>query len=385
MQNIFGRASVPCRIVCAMPYENYDAYRRTTADRAFRRALIRRTVTEGIRAIPERIRAQRIPMFRITASRALAATDLPLILVTRDSAHLLPAFLRHYRRLGVTRFIVLDDQSSDETRAILSGCPDVDLWGSSVRYGEAKHGTYWRERLARIYGFGRWYVNVDTDEFLVYDGMERHELRDVCRWLATKRLRRLLAPMLDLYPPGPLGAAALTADRDPWDVATHFDATGYAIEAGRRTTQVFGGPRLRIFAVRAQMVKFPILYWDRRTCFTRGDHAPFPYVRNFGPIAGALLHFKYFSDFRERVGAAVADNQHWHGAAEYRVYEERLRSAGDLVMTGDVSRPYAGVDQLIALGLVGSIDWFDAPGATARANAAGSKVARCAVGSGRRR
>src|SRR5262245_54956089 len=110
-----------------MRYEHYDAYRRAIADRAFRRALMRRTVIEGIRAIPERIRAQRIPVFPITKSRALAATDLPLILVTRDSAHLLPAFLRHYQKLGVTRFIVLDDRSSDETRAILSGRPDVDV------------------------------------------------------------------------------------------------------------------------------------------------------------------------------------------------------------------------------------------------------------------
>lgn len=342
-----------------MRYENYDAYRRAVADRAFWRRLIRRTIVDGIRAIPERVRAQRVPLFSVTPARPLTGADVPLILVTRDGADLLPSFIRHYRGLGVTRFIVVDDQSSDGTRKVLLGHADVDVWASSVRYGEAKLGLFWCERLARMYGRGRWYVNVDTDEFLVYDGMDRHRLPELFRWLERRRLKRLLAPMLDLYPPGPLSAAVLGPDRAPWEVATHFDTTGYTIDAGPRTTRLLGGPRTRLFGVGAQMAKFPVLYWDRRTFFCKGIHAPFPYVRNFGPIAGALLHFKYFADFRDRVGAAVVDNQHWRGSSEYRMYRERLREAPDLVMAADESKPYAGVGDLVALGFVAPIDWTE--------------------------
>ena len=142
-------------------------------------------------------------------------------------------------------------------------------------------------------------------------------------------------------------------------MASHFDAAGYAIDAGRRTTRLFGGPRVRLFGVHAQMTKFPLLFWDRRTFFCQGVHSPFPYGRNFGPIAGALLHFKYFADFRDRVDAAVADRQHWHDGAEYRVYGERLREASDLVMAAELSTPYAGVDDLVGRGFVASIDWTD--------------------------
>jgi hypothetical protein len=297
-------------------------------------------------------------------------------LVTRDGANLLPSFMRHYRGLGVTRFIAVDDQSSDGTRDLLAGHTDVDLWASSVRYREAKHGLFWRERLARMYGWERWYVNVDTDEFLVYDGMDRHGLPDLLRWLERKRLRLLLAPMLDLYPPGALSAAVLEPDRAAWEVATHFDTAGYTIDAGKRTTRIFGGPRARLFGVRAQMTKFPILYWDRRTFFSKGVHAPFPYVRNFGPIAGGLLHFKYFSDFRDRVEAAVVDEQYWRGSAEYQAYYERLRDVPDLVMTADVSKPYAGVGDLVALGFIAPIDWTeDGSTATDRARAARGEAA----------
>ena len=154
-----------------------------------------------------------------------------------------------------------------------------------------------------------------------------------------------------------MSAAVLGPGRCPWEVATHFDAAGYAIVAGPCTTQVFGGPRGRLFDVAAQLAKFPIVYWDRWTFFSRGIHAPFPYVRNFGPILGALLHFKYFADFPARVRDAVAGKQYWRGSAEFEAYHERMRDAPDLTMTAEVSKAYRGVDDLVDLGFVAPIDW----------------------------
>jgi hypothetical protein len=343
-----------------MPYANLDAYRTALADRRFWRRLAWRTAVEGLLAIPGRVRARRVPVRALTRRRPLASADLPLILVTRNHAALLPAFLRHYRSLGVTRFIVLDDRSSDGTRDILAGCDDVDLWSSDVRYATARHGLAWVERLVRTYGRRRWYVHVDSDEFLVYDGMNRHRLPALCGWLTLRGERRLLAPLVDCYPAGPLSTAALAPDRWPWEVATHFDAAGYEIATHVRTTAFFGGPRARVFGVRPQLAKFPLQYWDRRTCLPRTPHTPYPYVRNFGTIAGAVLHFKFFDDFPERVRAAVADQQYWQGATEYRAYDAFLRRVPDPIFVADVSRAYTGVGDLVELGYVAAIDWAEA-------------------------
>ena len=139
-----------------------------------------------------------------------------------------------------------------------------------------------------------------------------------------------------------------------------------------------------MFGVRAQMAKFPLLYWDRRTCFCRGVHAPFPYGRNFGPIAGALLHFKYFSDFRNHVEAAVVDGQHWREGTEYQAYSRRLDGASDLVMTAEVSKRYTGVDDLVALGFVEPIDWTDSESTRPIDRGRGKRLCRRHPGRGER-
>ncbi len=49
----------------------------------------------------------------------LTSADVPLVFVTHNDAVLLSAFIQHYRQLGVTRFICVDDVSTDGTRGSL--------------------------------------------------------------------------------------------------------------------------------------------------------------------------------------------------------------------------------------------------------------------------
>ena len=53
----------------------------------------------------------------------LASDDIPLMFITHNDLKLMPSFLAHYRKLGVTRFICVDDVSTDGTRDYL---PDED-------------------------------------------------------------------------------------------------------------------------------------------------------------------------------------------------------------------------------------------------------------------
>ena len=72
----------------------------------------------------------------VIATASAPRDGLPLCAVVRNEMYFLPAFLAHYRGLGVGHFLMLDDRSDDGTRAFLASQPDVTLIGSGRRYGD---------------------------------------------------------------------------------------------------------------------------------------------------------------------------------------------------------------------------------------------------------
>ena len=132
-----------------------------------------------------------------------------LVAVVRDEAARLPGFLAHYRRLGVTRFAMIDNGSPDATRALLAAEPDVELYAADRPF-PGKQG--WVNALIARMGYDRWYLHVDADERLVFDGARApgrpgRGLADLVGFAEARGLRRLRGMLVDLYPPGPLARA----------------------------------------------------------------------------------------------------------------------------------------------------------------------------------
>jgi hypothetical protein len=75
---------------------------------ALKRGLFEQMVTAGETrrvAAREAKRSDDARLSPMKMVRPLAAEDVPLVYVIRNEIKLAPAFLDHYRRLGVTRFI----------------------------------------------------------------------------------------------------------------------------------------------------------------------------------------------------------------------------------------------------------------------------------------
>jgi hypothetical protein len=92
----------------------------------------------------------------------LREEDIPLVFITHNDMAILPFFLRHYRQLGVTRFICVDDVSKDDTREFLKAQPDVDLWTSPIRFGDAAGGRRCLPATAITGGTSMW---IPTNSF----------------------------------------------------------------------------------------------------------------------------------------------------------------------------------------------------------------------------
>jgi hypothetical protein len=259
--------------------------------------------------------------------------------------------------MGVTRFLWIDDESSDGSIEFLRGEPDVDIYTSNVRYREAYGSRLWRHMLVEQYGRNRWYVSVDLDEYLVYCDFEHTPLHRVIARLEQKAIKRLAAPMLDMYPPGRVADSIYEPDatgRMPWEVASLFDASGYTVRVFRRGLDIRGGARARLGGGE-QLAKFPLLYWDRHTSLRTGNHTPLPYWRNWGPILGNLLHFKFFSDFAQRFRETAANAQHFKAAAFYLRLLKNIPDPDRLVLESQISAQFRGSGDLSRRGFFA--DW----------------------------
>ena len=308
--------------------------------------------------ITRREKRNRVPveLHPLKPFRPLAPHDLPLVFITHNDMAILPYFLRHYRALGVTRFICVDDVSGDGTREFLQRQADVDVWTSPIRYSEARRGRRWREQLFEIYGIDRWYVNVDSDELLIYDGCETEGLAELIRLLEADGCQRLAAPMIDMYP-GPQSVAPSAEDGMPWQFSNCFDGSGYAYAFDKRGIMLQGGPRKRRFGEDNELIKYPLIYWDRHCFFGSSPHRPLPYQRNFSPYWGVLLHFKFFINYREKIAEAAEGKQHYNNSEHYAAMMSELRDAGGIDLAGEVSIPFRDARQLIELGFMSPIDY----------------------------
>ena len=174
-------------------------------------------------------------------------TDIVAVIVARNEALRLPDCLNHYRRLGVKRFAIIDNGSTDESQDFLLTQPDVDIFYIHSGYPQARSGCYWRVRLFDQYGFNRWYISVDADELLVYDGMEKHDIYDLAANLTHRGAKSLFAPMIDMYADRPFYELSYRPGDSMIATCQFFDGDSYALTPlPEGIPWITGGPRDRI-------------------------------------------------------------------------------------------------------------------------------------------
>ena len=313
----------------------------------------------------------------------------------------LPAFLQHYRGLGVDRFFIADNDSSDGSTEYLAGQPDVQLFRTADRYGEARSGTNWLNALLREFGVGAWCVTVDIDELLVYPGSGDASLRTMTEYLDRHGYEALACLLLDLYPAGPLKECLYKAGDDLLDAAPYFDpgpyeksvvylCPGVLIRGGMRERVFFPEFRARGFGARMRdalldrlahrvpilrdtsrlrarrrrnppcLTKIPLVRWDERSQYLNIHWVSQKIV---SPETGVLLHFKFLHDFHDRAVEDVARGEHYDVglASEYQRYVEKLDENPEMTLAYEGSTRLIGTNQLVDLGLMQDTEaWADA-------------------------
>lgn len=285
----------------------------------------------------------------------------------RNEKFRLPFFCDYYRRLGVSHFVFVDNDSNDGFSDWAAGQPDVSVWHTTASYKHSAFGMRWLNDLLRRHGTGHWCVVVDPDEFLVYPYMRTRSLRALTGFLEEEKRPCMHAVMLDAYSDRPLPEAVLGEGQSPFDVCPYFDGDGYVQTLGwGGGVWVRGGPRLReLFADSPETApavnKIPLIKWQANYHYRMSMHDAFPtslnraHARGEVSITGALFHFKFVSQLQHKASEEMTRGEHYAGSREYQRYHD---APDTCYYDPDVSERYESPEQLIRLGLMSPGKWF---------------------------
>ncbi len=290
--------------------------------------------------------------------------EIRLFSVMKNEAFRLPYWLHHYRRIGVDRFFIVDNASSDETGRLLLDQPDVHLYRSDEDFQRSQSGRLWLSSLMATHGNGYWCVVADADEVLAYPDWETVPLRTLTETLEAEGHDTLECLLLDMYSDLPIRETHYAAGSDPFAICPWFDPDFKAIEGavdhngGRILIPTYvGSTRRKAFGVEAYLSKIGLVRYRPEMLLTRGQHGIVG--GRPSPLRGVLFHFKYFADFPDAVSRVMLRGERANCSAEWRAYQRALERNPRLSLHDHRSVRLIDSHQLCRLGLMRTSDTFE--------------------------
>lgn len=191
-----------------------------------------------------------------------------VVCVEKDSMVFLKNFLPYYRNMGVRHFVFIDNVSGDGTEQFLMEQEDVTLYSAPWPF-EHRRKSGWLLQAIEETGTDRWYLRLDSDEFLTWEGMETSSLRQLVADMKKAGLRALRGVMLDMYPAYDL----LDVSRDDSGFMEEYcwfdDGTSFRTDPS--SGEIFGGMRFRTTGAYLRMDKY-VLFHPGRGCVPVTSH-----------------------------------------------------------------------------------------------------------------
>jgi hypothetical protein len=324
---------------------------------------------------------------------------VPVVVPVRNEIGLLPHFLRHYRQLGATSFLFIDNGSTDGSVDYLTAQQDCHVFQCLDSYRDARYGMAWVTRILQEHCENRWCAVVDCDEHLVYRDCETVDLSRFCAEMQARGADVVAGAMIDMYPGGDYLSAGLSPGDTITEVMAYFDADYVFRPWPRRPwdapspgfkLQVIGGPRLRLLSslererrrgafhstlcnqVDRFIDRIPLswigavaTYWPRE--LPAQQKHPLSYVRKgfvfhdghcnsnsaLADESVALLHFKLCEEIHKRLNQPTLLENHYRRGLSYEQLRQSVLKWGDRPLTYVGSRRFRTSRDLADLGLIG--------------------------------
>jgi Glycosyl transferase family 2 len=351
------------------------------------------------------------------------ADGVPLICPVRDEIAFLPGFLRHYRKMGVSQFLFIDNDSRDGTTDYLLGQPDCRVFHTSDSYRESNYAVLWINQIIETLNINGWLVSVDVDEHLVYPDSENVDIRQFCESVERAGFDCVNAAMIDMYPYGSFLELSFGPDQELSDVMGWFDADYVFREwpsrpwdkRGGFLLQVLGGPRCRLLSDLDAEAGHGALFYTMANQVDRiVDRIPLGLVPVLAKVAPrempaqhkrpinyvkpgfqylnshvatnvdvasdmtVLLHYKFCGELKRRFDMKSEGN-HYRRGLSYMQLEEAIAAWPQSSLRYSGTRQYRSSADLAAVGLIGpaaSQVWNDPAVRSVRTSPSGPRVAK---------
>ena len=298
---------------------------------------------------------KRLEIKRVAVKDSLKSADVVLIVCAYNEGPRLKFFFEFYRNLGVDHFILLDNDSTDNSVELVRTSNDISIFSARGSYKKSRFGVDWVNYLLSSYCKNKWILFVDVDEFLTFD--KYTGLADLIDALEGAGRKSVQSIMLDMYSDAPGGVPrCLSEGQNPLETSPYYDARGYYIsrETASNTMWIKGGVRNRLFFDRVgsgpALNKTPLVKWKWHYVFLKSAHQVWPAeINGVGDVPkSALLHFKFVSS-SSLYNAEIAARH----TSEYSAYTN-LQKVGTLI--GPTTKTYNGPQGLVGDGIIARPD-----------------------------
>lgn len=290
-----------------------------------------------------------------------------LFAIMRNESLRLPHFITYYKNLGVERFFLIDNNSTDDSVRLALEQENVHVFETKENY---QNHWFWMEHLLDTYGKGHWCVVVDIDELFSYPSAEHLSLRNLRAFLESRNKTAIRTFLLDMYSDQSVAASSYRRGVNPLEVVNYFDTDYQKMpfsfpdrpKGKPYTFEIFtGGMRDRVFGKSdppSILSKVPFFKNTEGTYLSQGMHAI--NGATLSEVQGVVFHTKFLSDFIREVEEECQREQHYGNAFYYKIFHQKLKETPDIQFYHEGSVKLEGSQQLVELGLMKTTPEFEA-------------------------
>lgn len=292
--------------------------------------------------------------------------EIRLFAIMRNESLRLPYFFEYYKNIGVDRFFIIDNNSSDDSVRIASQEDYVHVYSTKDSF---KNFWFWMEYLLKEFGSDQWCLVVDIDELFAFPYSEKLKLKGLIDFLEQEESTSIMSLLLDMYSDRSIKLTHYNKGENPLIRIPFFD-TSYEVRNFRfidknsysffNSKSFTGGMRQRVFgniSTPHVLSKISLFKNNKNVYLTDGMHA----INNskVSNLQGAVFHTKFLFDFIEEVKEEIKREQHFGNAIYYKHYNKKIANQADINLHCKSSIRYVDTKQLINLGIMSTTSDFD--------------------------